>query len=143
MSCGQLFREVSTPSDVDVQPWAPSSPSATPMEIPGRCSRCLRGGRSLASPQRWSIGDYLKADANSLYGTWPVGLARIALATVAGIGAQRAGISAANAGFRGYISGKLVSQMAGAIDIPTSLPSPPLVLVTSCSLPDCCCDAKP
>ena len=40
-----------------------------------------------------------------------MGLARIALATVAGIGAQRAGMSAANAGFRLYISAKLVSQM--------------------------------
>lgn len=41
-----------------------------------------------------------RSDAYSLYGTWPVGLARIASATFVGIGAQNAGISAATDGFK-------------------------------------------
>jgi catechol 2,3-dioxygenase-like lactoylglutathione lyase family enzyme len=49
----QLIAHGVQASDVDVQPWAPSSPSATPMEIPGRCSSSRRGGRSFVSPQRW------------------------------------------------------------------------------------------
>ena len=45
-------RMASRPAMLMYSRGAPSSPSATPMEIPGRCSSCLRGGRSLVSPQR-------------------------------------------------------------------------------------------
>ena len=37
-------------SDVDVQPWARSSPSATPTATPGRSSSCPRGGSRAPRP---------------------------------------------------------------------------------------------
>src|SRR6266481_5338465 len=49
----QLIAHGVQASDVDVQPWGSFVTFSDPMEIPGPCSRCLRGGRSLVSPQRW------------------------------------------------------------------------------------------
>jgi hypothetical protein len=47
-------------------------------------------------------------------------------------------MSAASLGFSLWIRVKLTSQRAGAIDIPTSVLTPALVLVTSWAAPDCC-----
>ena len=57
----QLLAMASPPAMLMYSRGAPSSLSATPMEIPGRCSSCLRGGRSLVSAQRWSASVTLPA----------------------------------------------------------------------------------
>ena len=75
--------------------------------------------------------------------TCPVGLAAIASATFAGIGAHRAGIFAAIWGFRVYINTKLTIQRGGAIDIPTIELANPFWLGASWAAPDCCCALKP
>ncbi|HEY1324438.1 MAG TPA: VOC family protein, partial [Streptosporangiaceae bacterium] len=58
---GELVAHGVQASDVDVQPWDRSSPSATPTATRGRCSRCPRGhsatcglGQNAASEQ-WQL----------------------------------------------------------------------------------------